>query len=63
MTDAATNPHRILSRREVAALLGVSMITLWRMVRARRFPRPLRISPGRVGWPARIVLRWIDEQN
>ena len=55
--------QRILSRQEVALLLGISVTTLWRMVRNRQFPPPMRISPGRVGWPARTVARWIDEHG
>ena len=62
-TLSASGLQRILSRQEVAWLLGISVTTLWRMVRDRRFPPPLRISPGRVGWPASVVRRWIEEQS
>ena len=55
--------QRILSRQEVAWLLGISVTTLWRMVRDGMFPPAMRISPGRVGWPARTVARWIDEHG
>ena len=51
---------QIWSRREVARRLNVSVTTLWRLVRRGHFPPAVRISPGRVGWPARIVRRWID---
>ena len=52
--------HQMLSRRQVAALLDISITTLWREVRAGRFPRAVQISPGRVGWPAQWVQRWMD---
>ena len=55
--------EKILSRREVAAIFGVSVVTLWRMVRRGMFPAPFRISPGRVGWRASTVERWIDQQE
>ena len=62
MKDKNPCVQRILPRQEVAALLDLSLTTLWREVRAGRFPRAVRISPGRVGWPAQIVRRWIDER-
>ena len=58
----AVKGRRLLSRREVAALLNISITTLWRMVRAGLFPPPIRVSPGRVAWPARTVVAWIDER-
>ena len=58
MTD-----QRILSRRDVACLLDVSLSTLWRLVRNGSFPPPMRVSPGRVGWRAKTVERWIDARE
>ena len=60
--DTAALP-RIVSRRAVAESLGTSVVTLWRMVRDGRFPKPFRVSPGRVGWCARTVRLWIDKQQ
>ena len=63
MTQETTDPDRLWGRRKVAAVLDVSITTLWRLVRAKKFPGGLRISAGRVGWRARRVLQWIDEQD
>ena len=64
MTDETIGGvERVLSRREVAALLGVSIPTLWRLVRAKKFPPPIRISPGRVGWLASTVRRWLADRG
>ena len=52
-----------MSRRQVADVLDVSVTTLWRMVRRKDFPAPIRISPGRVGWCARIVWRWLADRS
>lgn len=41
--------------REVAAARGVSRRTIERMVRAGTFPKPQRVSPGRVAWPIEVV--------
>ena len=50
---------QVLSRRQVAAVLGVSTTTLWRMVRRREFPAPIRLSRGRVGWRRVTVEQWL----
>ena len=55
--------YQILSRRQVAKLLDVSLPTLWRMRKRGEFPQPLQISPGRVGWCARTVWEWLAERN
>jgi prophage regulatory protein len=51
---------RILSAKQVRAMLGVSRTTLWRMIKASRFPRPTLISPQRLGWLEADVRAWID---
>jgi prophage regulatory protein len=50
---------RILRKPQVLARLGLSDTTLWRLMRAGKFPRPLRLSPGSVGWLADEVDAWI----
>ena len=37
----------------------LSRTTLWRMVRRGDFPAPVRLSQGRVGFPADSVEAWI----
>lgn len=54
---------QVLSRRLVAALLGVSPTTLWRMVRRADFPAPFRLSRGRVGWRGTTVEQWLAERE
>ena len=63
MTVEHGDLQRILSRRDVASLLGVSPTTLWRLVRDRHFPPPMQVSPGRVGWRATTVGTWIDARE
>ena len=63
MTHDTGDLPRILSRREVATILGVSVVTVWRMVRRGRFPKPFRVSAGRVGWSASTVRLWIERKT
>jgi prophage regulatory protein len=49
----------MLRPRDVARLTGVSLRTIKRMVIDGRFPKPMKLSPRRIGWPAREVKAWI----
>lgn len=50
----------MLRTRDVLRLMGVSLSTLKRMVMDGRFAKPMRLSPRRIGWPARDVRAWLD---
>jgi predicted DNA-binding transcriptional regulator AlpA len=49
-----TGPIRLLSKKEVLAIVGVSGVTLWSWTKAGTFPAPRVIGPGtghsRMGW-------------
>lgn len=53
----------VLRRREVAAMLGVSRTTLWRMVSRKEMPPPIELSRGRIGWRAQTLRRWLDRKE
>ncbi len=38
------------SKKELLSRLPFSTTTLWRQCRRGAFPKPVSISPGRVGW-------------
>ena len=48
------------STRQVCELTTYSKTTLWREVRATRFPHPIRISPGRVAFSRDHVDAWLN---
>jgi predicted DNA-binding transcriptional regulator AlpA len=50
---------RFLRPRDVLALIGVSRTTLWRMVRAGRFPAPVRITERSAGFLQETVESWM----
>ncbi len=54
--------NRVLSIRQVCAVVGLSRTTVWRLCRAGAFPQPIRLSPGRVGWPQCAIDRWLAER-
>lgn len=55
--------EQILRPSQVAAILAVSKVTLWRMQRRGELPPPIRISPGAVGWRASTIRGFIRERE
>jgi prophage regulatory protein len=50
---------RFLSKPEVLRIAGFSAATLWREVKASRFPEPVRISSNRIGFLESEVREWV----
>ena len=50
----------MLRAKDVVRLTGLSLSTLKRMVISGSFVKPIRLSPRRVGWPARDVRAWLE---
>jgi len=48
---------------ELRKSLGISHSTIWRWVRAGRFPKPVRIGQAAIAWPADEILRWIESKK
>ena len=57
---SAESPGRILRRKAVLELTGLSRSTLYR-TGARTFPRQLRISERCVGWREWEIDRWAKD--
>ena len=53
---------QILRRSEVQRLTTLSKATLWRLVKAGTFPRPVKLGERAVGWKADEVLAWIESR-
>ena len=54
---------RIISGREVREMVSYSLMQIWRLERDGRFPRRIKLGPGRVGWSLREVQDWIAERK
>lgn len=50
--------ERFLPWSHVRELAGFSRTTAWRLQQAGDFPKPVRISPGRVGWRQSEIDAW-----
>ncbi len=52
-----------LRQRHVLKLIPVSRSTLWRWVKARLFPAPIKLSERVTAWRAEDIRRWIAEHG
>lgn len=61
-----SGPRRMLNEEQVLEIIPVSRTTLYRMEKARRFPRSTYISPNRRVWFEDEIVAWqsaVDEFN
>ena len=54
---------RLMKVKEVAEQIGLSVATVWRMVAAGTFPRPVNIAPRATRWRSDSVETWIESQR
>ena len=60
-----TNPQpgRILRVREMCTYVGLSRPTVWRLMRAGRFPSSIELAgPQTIGWLKEELDQWIEER-
>ena len=57
-----TDNDRLLHRAEVEKRTGLARSTIYRMMRAGRFPLPLRISERAVRWRSSDVHEYIESR-
>lgn len=49
---------RFMREKEVLGITSFSHSTLWRQIKRGKFPKPVQISPGRVGWRESAIAEW-----
>jgi prophage regulatory protein len=49
----------VMPLKAVAATAGVSKGTIYNLLRAGDFPKPIQISPARLGWRKSTVDAWL----
>lgn len=53
---------RLMRIREVLQLCGLSRATLYREIKLRSFPQPVKLSARSVGWLQDEVMQWLDSR-
>ena len=51
---------KIIHPRDLPSLTGLSRTTIWRLMRAGKFPKSFHLSSGRVGWKMSDVTDWMS---
>ncbi|WP_429259393.1 helix-turn-helix transcriptional regulator [Paraburkholderia sp. GAS334] len=57
--DARQNV-RVLKRPAVEQVTGISRSLIYELVKAGTFPRPVKLTPNRVGWLEHEVFAWVQ---
>jgi prophage regulatory protein len=63
MQSASSLPTKILRRRAVVERVGLSSTTIWRLVRAGRFPAPVQLSAQAIGWREHDIEAWLTSRE
>jgi prophage regulatory protein len=56
--NQSSEPNRILRKKEVLKIVGVSATTLWRLERSGRFPKRVALSANCAGWLSSEINDW-----
>ncbi|WP_199232354.1 helix-turn-helix transcriptional regulator [Rubrivivax albus] len=59
-TGGGTPRHQILRMSAVLARTGLGRSTIYRMIAARQFPPPVRLTGRAVGWRREDLDRWSE---
>lgn len=65
MTDdvqPTTPPRRLLRATEVYSRTALSRASIWRMVKAATFPKPVTLGYNRIAWLESDIDAWIELQ-
>ncbi len=54
---------KVVRRKQLLELIGVSSTTQWRMERAGEFPARVKIGKGLVGWHLTEVEKWLENRE
>ena len=57
------NGDRILRRKEVEALIGLSRSTIYSSMSRGEFPRPLKLGRRAVGWQKSDLDAWLTRRD
>ena len=57
-----THNDRLLRREEVETRCGIACTTIYRLMRAGKFPTPIKVGPRAVRWSASEVESWVAER-
>ncbi|WP_336368880.1 helix-turn-helix transcriptional regulator [Avibacterium paragallinarum] len=63
MNQSQTQSKKLISGKEVCAVVGFGCTKLNELVKANQFPQPIRFSQNFIRWDLEEVNAWIEEQK
>jgi prophage regulatory protein len=57
------NLDRVVRRKQLLELIGLSCATQWRMEKAGQFPARIKLGKGSVGWHLTEVEEWLQDRE
>ncbi|WP_417789130.1 helix-turn-helix transcriptional regulator [Terasakiella pusilla] len=62
-TNISNTQKSVLRLTDILSLTGFkSRSTIWRKLRAGKFPEPIELGNGQIGWLESEVLEWISSR-
>ncbi|WP_084154318.1 AlpA family phage regulatory protein [Nitrincola lacisaponensis] len=58
-----THSESYLSDKDIAQRYSIGRATVWRWITTRKFPSPVKLSPGCTRWKNSDVTKWEAEQE
>lgn len=56
-------PDRILRWKEVAARVGLSRTTVWRLAKSGQFPAAVKLTGSATGWKESSISDWLASRQ
>lgn len=63
MNRPQTQPKKLITGKEVTAIVGFGRTKLNLLVNAKQFPQPIRFSQNFIRWDLDEVNEWIETQK
>jgi prophage regulatory protein len=60
--SANTNHISLLRRNQVEAMTGLARSTIYKLIKAGSFPKPIQLTDRAVAWPSNLVESWVSER-
>jgi len=60
--SANTNHISLLRRNQVEAMTGLARSTIYKLIKAGSFPKPIQLTDRAVAWPSNLIESWISEK-
>lgn len=58
----SANHPTLLRRTQVEAITGLARSTIYKLIKAGTFPKPIQLTDRAVAWPSNQIELWVSEK-